>query len=126
MLRAVSTSWVAHITAKDYDNASYYYQQAVSVHEMHTTVQELARVQLLQGRLEESLQQIAKLYQPLWMEWFTMQKVDLADTMLLIGMIAYFAGRGDLYLRCMEKSELYYGQSGMIQTCWKHSSGRQG
>jgi tetratricopeptide (TPR) repeat protein len=101
----------AHYWAKDYHHASYYYQRAVSVHEMHTTVQELARVQLLQGRLEEALQQISKLYQTLWMEWITMQKVNLADTMLLIGMIAYFAGRSHLYRRCMEKSELYYGQS---------------
>lgn len=38
-------------------------------------------------------------------------KADLADTLLMIGMIAYFAGRRDLYRRCMQKSELYDGPS---------------
>jgi tetratricopeptide (TPR) repeat protein len=97
--------------AQDDAKAFEYYLRAVQVCELPETLQELSRISLMHGRPESAIQHAAKLFGRIWDGQVRMQqKVDLADTLCLIGMLAYYANRHELFRACVEKAELYYGQ----------------
>lgn len=104
-----SLGW-AHQHAQNYDIANEYYLQAAQIYEFPETVQELARIALLKGDADAAIRYASKLFDTIFRQEAQLKKVDIADTVSLIGMIAYFANRKDLFQRCIEKAELYYGQ----------------
>ncbi len=101
----------SHQYAQNDAQAFEYFVRAVQLCELPETLQELSRISLMHGRPESAIQHASKLFGTLWTRQVrAQQRVDLADTLSLIGMLAYYANRHELSRACIEKAELYYGQ----------------
>jgi tetratricopeptide (TPR) repeat protein len=101
----------------DMESAQYFYLQSIESFSLPETLRELSRLYLLQGDVENSIIYSDQLYDSVW--GFAMltqspeliaQKSELAYSLVLVGMFAYYANHRALFERCIEKAELYFGQ----------------
>ncbi|QQE79446.1 hypothetical protein [Alicyclobacillus sp. SO9] len=87
-----------------------YYNLALEIRPSPETWRDLAKIYLLQDRIEDALACIDELYPVIWHLTAVTQKVELAHTLELLAMFAWVSGATTLYRKCTERAELYFGQ----------------
>lgn len=93
------------------DESRAYFMRALDIYPTSGTLQAMARSHLLEGNIDNAVEYVEQLYDALWHSSVETEKVELADTLVLLGQFSYFAGKPALCERYFEKAELYYGQT---------------
>lgn len=93
------------------EEALKHYRANLAIAPKPQAAREVARIELLQGHVETALHFLDGLYQDFWRFALVTEKAQLARNLELVGIFAHFSGGESLVRRCVEKAEMYYGQT---------------